>query len=146
MSDLNKVMLIGNITKDPEIRTIPSGQQVASFSIATNRTWKDKDGGKKEQAEFHSIVAWGKLAEIIGQYCKKGMKIYIEGRLATKAWDDQNGVKKFKTEIIAENLLMLSSRQGQSSSSYPQQKVNEDEEMPIIQADDEEIAIEDIPF
>ncbi|MEZ7821404.1 MAG: single-stranded DNA-binding protein [Patescibacteria group bacterium] len=147
MGDLNKVMLIGNLTKDPEAKTLPSGQSLSNFSLATNRTWKDKDGSKKEQAEFHNIIAWGKLAEICNQYLKKGAKVYIEGRLQTRSWDDQNGVKKYRTEIIAENLSMLSSRGTSTStgsgSSKPQ---SQDEELPIIQADEEEINIEDIPF
>jgi single-strand DNA-binding protein len=147
MGDLNKVMLIGNLTKDPEAKTLPSGQSLSNFSLATNRTWKDKDGSKKEQAEFHNIIAWGKLAEICNQYLKKGAKVYIEGRLQTRSWDDQNGVKKYRTEIIAENLSMLSSRGTSTStgsgSSKPQ---SQDEELPIIQADEEEINIEDIPL
>lgn len=149
MGDLNKVMLIGNITKDPEAKTLPTGQSLSTFSVATNRTWKDKDGSKKEQAEFHNIIAWGKLAEICNQYCKKGMKVYIEGRLQTRSWDDQNGVKKYRTEIIAENLSMLSSKSSfgsQSSSGGTQAKSTQEEELPIIQADEEEINIEDIPF
>lgn len=147
MGDLNKVMLIGNLTKDPEAKTLPSGQSLSNFSLATNRTWKDKDGSKKEQAEFHNIIAWGKLAEICNQYLKKGAKVYIEGRLQTRSWDDQNGVKKYRTEIIAENLSMLGARSTSTStgsgSSKPQ---SQDEELPIIQADEEEINIEDIPF
>ncbi len=150
MGDLNKVMLIGNITKDPEAKTLPSGQSLSNFSIATNRTWKDKDGSKKEQAEFHNIIAWGKLAEICNQYLKKGSKVYIEGRLQTRSWDDQNGVKKYRTEIIAENLSMLSSKGSYSgattSGSGPSKPQTQEEELPIIQADEEEINIEDIPF
>jgi len=147
MGDLNKVMLIGNLTKDPEAKTLPSGQSLSNFSLATNRTWKDKDGSKKEQAEFHNIIAWGKLAEICNQYLKKGAKVYIEGRLQTRSWDDQNGVKKYRTEIIAENLSMLGARgTSTSTSSGPSKPQSQDEELPIIQADEEEINIEDIPF
>jgi len=149
MGDLNKVMLIGNLTKDPEAKTLPSGQALSSFSIATNRTWKDKDGSKKEQAEFHNIVAFGKIAEICNQYLKKGAKVYTEGRLQTRSWDDQNGVKKYRTEIILENLSMLGSRTGSGSTatgSGPSKPGSQEEELPIIQADEEEINIEDIPF
>ncbi len=148
MGDLNKVMLIGNLTKDPEAKTLPSGQSLSNFSLATNRTWKDKDGSKKEQAEFHNIIAWGKLAEICNQYLKKGSKVYIEGRLQTRSWDDQNGVKKYRTEIIAENLSMLSSRGASSTSDsgLSKQQQSTEDELPIIQADEEEINIEDIPF
>ncbi len=147
MGDLNKAMLIGNLTKDPEAKTLPSGQAVSSFSIATNRVWKDKDGAKKEQAEFHNIVAFGKVAEICNQYLKKGAKTYIEGRLQTRSWEDQNGVKKYRTEIIVENISMLGGRSSAgNSSSFDSSTKSSEEELPIIQADDEEIDIEDIPF
>lgn len=106
--DLNKVMLIGNLTRDPELRYTPNGQAVISFSLATNRRWTDKTTGeKKEQAEFHNIVAWGKLAETANQILKKGRKVYVEGRLQTRSWEDSEGGKKFRTEIIADNLIVL---------------------------------------
>lgn len=148
--DLNKVMLIGNLTKDPEAKTLVNGQSLSSFSLATNRTWKDASGVKKEQAEFHNIVVWGKLAEISNQYLKKGKKIYLEGRLQTRSWDDQNGVKKYRTEIVAENFSMLDSRPSggtsyQQNGAAPAQQTQE-EELPVIQAESEEINIEDIPF
>lgn len=149
--DLNKVMLIGNLTKDPEAKSLVSGQSLSSFSVATNRSWKDATGVKKEQAEFHNIVVWGKLADIANQYLKKGKKVYIEGRLQTRSWDDQNGVKKYRTEIVAENISMLDSKGSSSSqSSGPSQQAGkpeaQEEELPVIQADSEEINIEDIPF
>ena len=155
--DLNKVMLIGNLTKDPESRSLVNGQSLSIFSVATNRTWKDATGVKKEQAEFHNIVVWGKLADIANQYLKKGKKIYVEGRLQTRSWDDQNGVKKYKTEIVADTFSMLDTRGGSYSSSTgnygaqdsnkPQtEQVAPEEELPVIQADTEEINIEDIPF
>ena len=150
MSDLNKVMLIGNLTKDPEGKALATGQSLSSFSIATNRTWKDASGTKKEQVEFHNIVVWGKLADICNQYLKKGKKIYVEGRLTTRTWDDQNGVKRYRTEIVAENMSMLDSKGGSSSTSSSgapaQNHAQQEEELPIIQADEEEINIEDIPF
>src|SRR3990167_5012453 len=105
--DLNKVMLIGRITQDPEVRTTPSGTSVANFSIATNLTWVDKQGQKQNKAEFHNIVAWRKLAEICGQYLRKGSKIYLEGRLETRTWDDQSGQRHWRTEVIADNMIML---------------------------------------
>src|SRR3989338_4115095 len=105
--DLNKVMLIGNVVRDPDIRTTPSGQSVASFSIATNFVWKDKEGQRQQRAEFHNIVAWRRLGEIVGQYLKKGSKVYLEGRLQTRSWDDQNGIKRFRTEVVADNMIML---------------------------------------
>ena len=112
---LNKVMLIGNLGRDPEVRSTPSGQQVASFSIATNRRWKDRDGNKQEQTEWHNIVVWGRQAEIAGQYLSKGRQIFVEGRLQTRSWDDkQSGEKKYRTEIVCDNFQMLGSRSGGS--------------------------------
>lgn len=108
--DLNKAMLIGNVTKDPEVKVTPSGQTVATFGIATNTNWVDKSGVKQEKAEFHNIVAWSKLAEIIGKYVKKGGKVFVEGRMQTRSWDDPSGVKKYRAEIVADNLIMLSQR------------------------------------
>ncbi len=110
---LNKVMLIGNLGRDPEVRSIPSGQQVASFTLATNRRWTDKAGQRQEQTEWHQIVCWGKLAEIAAQFLTKGKQIYVEGRIQTRSWDDrQTGEKKYRTEIIADNFQMLGQRGG----------------------------------
>lgn len=112
--DLNKVQLIGRLTRDPEIRTTPGGQNVASFSVATGYSWTDQSGQKKEQTEFHNVVAWRKLADIVGQYLKKGSQIYIEGRLVTRSWE-KDGHKNYRTEIITDNMIMLGSKpQGQS--------------------------------
>src|SRR3989338_10152844 len=97
--NLNKAIIIGNVVRDPEIRQIPSGQSVASFSIATNRMWTDKTGQKQQKAEFHNIVAWGKLAEICQKYLNKGKLAMVEGRIETRSWEGQDGVKKYKTEI-----------------------------------------------
>jgi single-strand DNA-binding protein len=105
--DLNKTMIIGRLTRDPEVRTTPQGTSVASFSLATNFVWTDSNGAKQEKVEFHNIVAWRKLAEICAQYLKKGGKIYIEGRLQTRDWEGQDGVKRYRTEIVAENMIML---------------------------------------
>src|SRR3989338_4391539 len=100
--NLNKAMIVGNVTRDPESRTTPSGQHVANFGVATNRRWKDQQSGEmKEAVEFHNIVAWGRLAETCTQYLKKGSKVYIEGRLQTRQWEDQTGAKKNRTEIVA---------------------------------------------
>lgn len=107
---LNKVQLIGNITRDPELKQVPGGQAVVSFGIATNFTWTDSSGQKQNKVEFHNIVAWRKLAEIIAQYMKKGSKIYIEGRLQTRDWEGEDGVKRYRTEITADNMIMLDSR------------------------------------
>ena len=103
--NLNKVFLLGNLTSDPELRNLPSGQQVCNFGMATNKTWTDRETGeKKQKAEFHNIVAWRNLATIASQYLKKGGLVFIEGHLSTRNWEDSSGVKKYKTEIIADNL------------------------------------------
>ena len=106
--NLNRAMIIGNLTRDPELRMTPTGQNVAQLGVATNRAWVNKaTGQKQEEVEFHNVVAWGKLAEICGQYLTKGRKVYVEGRLKTRDWVGQDGVKRNRTEIIAENLIML---------------------------------------
>jgi single-strand DNA-binding protein len=108
---LNKVMLIGNLGKDPELRYTTSGTAVATFSLATNESWKDQDGNLQERTEWHNIVAWKKLAEICGEWLKKGKKIYLEGRIQTRSYDDKNtGAKKYITEIVADNIIMLDSK------------------------------------
>lgn len=167
-------MLIGNITRDPELRSTPSGQSVANFGLATNRTWKDPSSGeRKESAEFHNIVAWGKLAEICGQYLRKGSKVFVEGRIQTRSWQGQDGSKKYMTEVVMENMIMLdrkpagaspfqpaSPNRGESSASQqtrpsatpPAQAAQpappQPEEIPTIQIDEsqDEVKIEDIPF
>ena len=102
---LNKAIIIGNLTRDPEVRAIPSGMQVCSFSVATNRVWKDKEGNKKEQADFHNIVVFGRQAETAGQYLKKGQSVLVEGRIQTRSWDDKtSGEKKYRTEIVADRV------------------------------------------
>ena len=107
---VNKVILIGNLGRDPEVRTTPSGQTVASFSLATSRRWRDRDGNRQEQTEWHNIVCWGRQAEIAGQYVKKGRQLYVEGRLQTRDWVDPQGVKHYKTEIICRTFQLLGRR------------------------------------
>jgi len=107
---LNKVQLIGNLTRDPEMKQIPGGQVVTSFGIATNFNWTSKTGEKQNKTEFHNIVVWGKLAEICGQYLRKGSKTYVEGRLQTRDWEGEDGVKRYRTEVIADNMIMLDSK------------------------------------
>jgi single-strand DNA-binding protein len=160
--DLNKVMLIGRLTRDPESRTIPSGQTVTTFSVATSRTWKDRDSGQqKSQTEFHNVVAWRRLAEIVSQYLRKGSQVYLEGHLQTRSWDDQSGTKRYRTEVIADNLIMLGGK-GQSGGGMAAAagtaglaggaaagaSFAADDTPPAPQpADDEEtISVEDIPF
>ena len=104
---LNKAMLIGNLTRDPETRTTGSGQTVSNFGLATSRSWKDQSGQLQERTEFHNIVAWGRLAELCGQYLSKGRKVWVEGYLQTRDWVGEDGAKHYKTEIIAENIIFL---------------------------------------
>jgi single-strand DNA-binding protein len=153
--NLNKAMIIGNLTRDPEVRTTPSGQSVASFGVATSRVWTDAQGQKQENVEYHNIVAWGKLAEICGQYLNKGKKIFIEGRLQTRDWQGQDGVKRYKTEIITENMIMLDragsatggryEQQGQKQPA-PAQESQGKEENSGNNEEEEEIKVENIPF
>lgn len=117
---LNKVMLIGNLGKDPELRYTSSGVAVATFSLATNESWKDQDGNTQERTEWHNIVAWRKLAEICGEWLKKGKKVYIEGRIQTRSYDDKNtGAKKYITEIVADSMIMLDSRGAVDNGAGP---------------------------
>lgn len=109
-ASLNRAMIIGNITRDIELKSTQSGQSVCSFGVATNRSWKNKDGQKQEDVQFHNVVAWGKLAEIIAQYMSKGKKIYIDGRLQTREYETKDGQTRRSTEIVAENMIMLGSK------------------------------------
>ena len=142
--NLNKVFLVGRLTKNPESKTIPSGQTVCTFGLATNRVWSNQETkAKQEQTEFHNIVLWSRLAEIASQYLQKGSLVLIEGRIQTRSWDDQSGTKKYRTEIVAESLQMGPKA---SNLSSPKNNTPEKEEIPIIDEDDEEINISDIPF
>jgi len=107
---VNKAIILGNLTRDPEMRYTPQGNAVTSFAVATNRQWNTEDGSSKEAVEFHNIVSWNKLAEICSQLLKKGTKVYIEGRLQTRNWEDDKGVKHYKTEIVADDMIVLSSK------------------------------------
>lgn len=149
---LNKAFIYGNLTRDPEMRALPSGQQVANFSVATNRVYKDRDGAKKEQVEYHNVVAFGRQADVIGQYMKKGKALFIEGRIQTRSWEAE-GKKNYRTEIVLENFQFgpmgagmgggsqSSSRSDESREEAPQQDPGE-----AIAYPDEEINPEDIPF
>ncbi len=149
--NLNKAMIIGNLTRDPEIRSTPSGASVASFSVATNMIWTDQSGQRQEKVEFHNVVAWKRLAEICGQYLKKGSKVYIEGRLQTRDWTGQDGIKRSRTEIITENMIMLD-RAGSSQPFTPAKTSAQENSAGRQQpADDfppadDDIKVEDIPF
>lgn len=102
--NLNKVFLIGNVTRDPEIKSLPSGQTVASFSVATNRFFTDKNGQRQQRAEFHNVIAWGRLADVVSKFLKRGSLVLVEGRLQTRSWQDQTGTTRYRTEVIAERL------------------------------------------
>ena len=119
---VNKVILIGHLGQDPELKYTPSGAAVTNFSLATNEYWKDSDGNRKDHTEWHRIVMWRKLAEIAGEYLKKGSKVYIEGSLRTRSWEDKDGVKRYTTEIQADSMTMLDRKQegGPQQSSAPQ--------------------------
>ncbi len=119
MYSLNRAEIIGNVTRDIESRVTPNGQAVASFSVATNRRWKDKEGNSQEATEFHNVVAWGKLAELMAQYVHKGAKIYIQGRLQTRQWEGQDGGKRNRTEIVMEDFVFLTPKSASSKSSAP---------------------------
>lgn len=140
--DLNRATILGRLTRDPELRQTPNGRSVASVTIATGRVWTDQSGQKQEKTEFHNCVLWGKLADIAGQYLAKGRRVYAEGRIETRSWDGQDGVKKYKTEIILDNLIMLDSSKGSTNSNG-----GNSTPPPVDDNDgDTEIKVEDIPF
>ncbi|MBI3671187.1 single-stranded DNA-binding protein [Candidatus Azambacteria bacterium] len=142
--NLNKVMLIGNLTRDPESKSTSTGRTVTTFTVATNRVWNDQAGQKQQKTEFHNIVAWGKIADICAQYLKKGMNVYVEGRLETRSWDGQDGVKRYKTEVVLDNMQMGPRVGGAQSSSYNKKTEENEPEEPMT--DEDEVKIEDIPF
>lgn len=147
--DLNRATVLGRLTRDPEIRTTNSGQNVTTLGIATNRAWTDQSGQKQEKTEFHNCVFWGKLADIAGQYLTKGRRVYVEGRLQTRDWTGQDGVKKYRTEIVAENMIMLDGPRGGGDNSGDEGDGNYKAPQTSTPAPQEEIAeikVEDIPF
>ncbi|MBD3299851.1 MAG: single-stranded DNA-binding protein [Candidatus Moranbacteria bacterium] len=155
--NVNKVILVGRLTKDPEARTTPSGKPVTSITVATSSIWKDESGNKQEKTEFHDIVLWGKLAEISAQYLIKGQEVYIEGKLETRNWEGKDGIKRYKTEIILSGLegkmQMGSKPQGAQNRSSSPQSNNQQKSTSKTKTnqsksgqDEEEIKIEDIPF
>lgn len=148
--NLNKVMLIGNLTRDPESRNIASGSNVTNFGIATNLVWTDDQGQKQQKVEFHNIVVWRKLAEICDKYLKKGSKIYVEGRLQTSSWDAEDGTKRYKTEIVMENMIMLDNKGDNSNNNSYQQSNQTQNNIPTQNNNNEtkedEIRVENIPF
>lgn len=141
MTYLNRATIIGNVTRDPEVKTTTQGASVTTFSVATNLRWTTQGGEKKESTEFHNIVAWRRLAEICGQYLKKGSKVYVEGRLQTRSWDDAQGAKHWRTEIIADNLIMLD-RAGNRGQSEEIESTQSETAEPST----DEQTLEEIPF
>jgi len=155
MRDLNKVMMIGNLTRDPELRSTPNGQSVASCAVATNRAWNDASGELQRAVEYTDIVMWGKLAETASQILKKGRRVYVEGRLQTRNWEGQDGIKRYKTEVIASDVIVLDRAPGstwnsQGSTETPQTvptpEVQPASVTPSTTPSSDEIDIEDIPF
>jgi len=157
-SSLNRIQIIGNLTRDPEVRQTNNGLTVATISVATNYKWTNQQTGQpQEEVEFHSVVVWRKLAEICGQYLKKGSKVYFDGRLKTRNWTDDAGVKHYRTEIIADNMIMLdrkgdipASNSSSSSSSNPEFNNSSFETSAPAKSNkpnsEEEINVEDLPF
>lgn len=146
--NFNRATIVGNVTRDPEIRSLPSGQNVANFGVATNRYWTNQQSGEKQEAvEFHNIVAFGRLAEICSQYLKKGGLVLIEGRLQTRSWEGRDGVKRYRTEIVAQNLQLGPRGQGTAApngapraAATPttnQDQTTPEEDIPVIDADEE---------
>jgi len=143
-SSLNRVELIGNLTKDPEIKQFENGNQIATFSIATNRTYKTEDGEKKDIPEFHNLVVFGKLVDVVSAYVKKGQKLFVEGRLQTRNYETKDGSKRYVTEIIVQQLIMLSgkSEDGRKTTTG-KQKERDEGSLPL---DDEPLGLDDLPF
>jgi len=152
---INKAMVYGNLTRDPEMKALPSGQQVTSFSLATNRVWKDKTGAKQESVDYHNIVMFARLAELAAQYLRKGSSVFIEGRMQTRSWDDPSGGgKKYRTEIVADTMQFGPKAGGATSSGYTPasspsknaQPSNQSDALETIEYPQEDINPDDIPF
>ncbi len=137
---VNKVILVGHLGQDPELKYTPSGAAVTNFTLATNETWKDTDGNRQERTEWHRIVMWRRLAEIAGEYLKKGSKVYIEGRLQTRSWEDKDGNKRYMTEVVADNMTMLDTKGTSEKAEAPPKELVE--EPPVAETPEED----DLPF
>jgi len=146
---INKAFIYGNLTRDPELKSLPSGIAVATFSVATNRTYKDKDGNKQENVDYHNIVVFGRQAETVAQYIKKGSGLFIEGRMQTRSWE-QDGVKKYRTEVVADRVQFGPKSGGSAPQSAPQSTSNNNTPPPAnegpIDYPEDEINPDDIPF
>lgn len=154
MQNVNLAIVMGNLTRDPELRYTPNGQPVTSFGVATNRSWKDANGDKKDEVEFHEVVVWGKLAELCSQYLTKGRKVHVMGRLQTRSWEGQDGAKRQKTEIVAQDIAFVDSRRDggdystDDSAGEAKEAVKKSDKAKPKKEDkeEEEINIDDIPF
>ncbi|MDD3487866.1 MAG: single-stranded DNA-binding protein [Candidatus Pacebacteria bacterium] len=145
---LNKVFIIGNLTRDVDLRTTPSGRSVANFGVATNRVWNDANGQRQQETEFHNVVVWGKMAELCNQYLAKGRSVLVEGRIRTRSWVDSNEQKRTRTEIVAEN-VRFGPRRVQEEDQFkmpPEQPEAGIEDLPVLEEDSGEIMSDDIPF
>ncbi len=147
---INKAIIYGNLTRDPELKGLPSGMQVCEMGIATNRVWKDKNGAKQESTDYHNVVVFGRQAELVKQYLSKGNGVFVEGRIQTRSWDAQDGTKRYKTEIVADRIQF--GPKGGTTGSYskpesaPKTEAEPKEKVPAIEYPEEEINAEDIPF
>ena len=146
MAGINKVILVGNLGKDPELRHTPQGQAVANFPLATSESWNDKSGQKQERTEWHRIVVWGKLAELCAKYLSKGRKAYVEGKLQTRAWDDNQGQKRYTTEIVASTVQFLDSSAGAGATRSSSAEDDPFGPPPDFSSDASQSGAEDIPF
>ncbi|MCP6719073.1 MAG: single-stranded DNA-binding protein [Patescibacteria group bacterium] len=151
--NLNKVSLIGRLTRDPELKTIPSGQALTTFGLATGRFFVDKSGQKQQETEFHNIVLFGRIAEIASQYLTKGSLVYLEGRIRTRSWQDQSGNKRYRTEILAQRLQLgpktapkIIPPEKEKGEEKEEEKEKGEQDIPVIEEDEGEIDVKDIPF
>ncbi|KKQ23064.1 MAG: Single-stranded DNA-binding protein [Candidatus Wolfebacteria bacterium GW2011_GWC1_37_10] len=145
--NLNKVFILGRLTSDPQLRTTPTGQSVATFSIATNRVWTDKSGNRQDDTEFHNVVAWGRQAEIVNQFLSKGGLVLVEGRLKTRSWQDSQGQNRKTTEVICERLQLGPRSTGGQKTQSPTEAIDEPtKDLPEINIGEGEIKAEDLPF
>jgi len=145
--DLNRATVLGRLTRDPEVKTTTSGKTVTTLSIATNRVWNDQQGNKQEVVEYHNCVLWGKLAEIAVQYLSKGRRVYAEGRLQTREWVGTDGNKRYRTEIVVDNMIMLDGSRGEGGNTFSSAGNSKPSDgVPPPDAPTDEIKVEDIPF
>lgn len=146
---LNKALVIGNLTRDPEMKSLPSGIQVTSFSVATNRVWKDKNGAKQESADYHNIVVFGRQAETVAQFLRKGSSVLVEGRMQTRSWDGPDGKKNYRTEIVADRVQFGPRSQGSGAPASTPKSEDDKSNIPPMETIDypeESISLDDIPF